>query len=544
MSVFLPSMRARLIPHAIVILVLWPLVSIGVGGALLVEQSISEGMPLGVLYAGMAAGAIRMLPEFAICGLLLLGLSLVGFSAAAALTRQARRTTLAAEAVVLLLAGAAGVALEFPAVLHHPLFRLLRTVPVWCATGWIFLIAIGIGLIVGRDLAGWWGAARSGVFLVLVSVAMWRVSFLPLWEPLRDAQPNTTVLFGIDSLSHDDDLRPLAAFTRQHHGTWYERAVTPGFLTNTVWASILMHRPVNETGVFFIRQAPDWSKAPFNLVARARRDGFTTVSYFSDQFTTFVGSEAGFDLDRSGPKGWLQVATTCVKDASVFLPLLQPRLPPIPLAGTPANQSGTYAFDVRQEVNAILAPGVVDGKTFVAAHLDSLHQSRYPRYSELTHDERDRVLLAPAGAVHDLSFDWQYPEPEKEPLGVYRWKVRWIQRLIAGEIVRTKFLDPGKNNRLIVFSDHGNRKGLLQTNFGEERFHRVIMATFGVPSRDPAGPISVAGISEWLGFDDPTRAPLEPVMVHVGVTAEEWSALMKSSRIRSNGEYSFDEKML
>ena len=54
------------------------------------------------------------------------------------------------------------------------------------------------------------------------------------------------ILLGIDSVSQADDLSPIREWTNRGGGTWYERAVAPGLLTNAVWTSILTTKPVSE----------------------------------------------------------------------------------------------------------------------------------------------------------------------------------------------------------------------------------------------------------------------------------------------------------
>jgi hypothetical protein len=240
----------------------------------------------------------------------------------------------------------------------------------------------------------------------------------------------------------------------------------------------------------------------------------------------------------------MQLATAVVKDASVFLPVGLQRLPRIPAARTPTNQSGTYAFDLRQEIRSILTSG--SGPcTFVAGHLDYLHQPLYPRFSELTRQERAAVLGAPVNSLQDLSLDWSYPVVPGDALGVYGWKLRHIQQLLAEEIEQTEFLDPAKGNRLILFSDHGNRSGLSEENFADPRYHRVVLATFGVAARDPTSPISLLDIPDLLGFRDPTRpGAADPVVEYTNGTPPEWSLLMGTANLISDGQVILDPQIV
>ncbi|HEY5609876.1 MAG TPA: hypothetical protein VIL97_01610, partial [Thermoanaerobaculia bacterium] len=369
-------------------------------------------------------------------------------------------------------------------------------------------------------------------------VSLRQIAALPPMRSGRDAGPKSIVLLGIDSLAQNEDVRILRRYAETRGGTWFEHPVSPGLMTNPVWTSLLLHRPVSETGVFLVRQPVDWSKAPFTLVKRARELGYTSWSFFSDQFTTYVGSDAGFDRNRSGPRGWLQVATTGVKDASVLLPLLLPRLPEIPFASTPRNQAGTYCFDVIGEINAILTAGsATPGGDFIAAHLDYLHQPRYPRYSEMSAREAGDVRWVPVWDIRDPSLDFNYPPIKHDPLKLYAWKLQNIQKLVTAEIEQTKFLAPEKANRLVILSDHGNRAEMEAENFGREEFYRVVFIGFGTAPRDAQKPISLLDAAELVGLDDPTRrGAAEPIVEFTSVTNEEWEELVKTARLRWNGD--------
>jgi hypothetical protein len=288
-----------------------------------------------------------------------------------------------------------------------------------------------------------------------------------------------------------------------------------------------------------IYQSVDWSRSPFQLVRRASDSGCQTISFFSDQFTTYVGSTAGFDRIRSGPKGWLQLATAGLKDASVFLPVALPLLPRIPGARTPANQSGTFAFDLRREIDAILTEGT-SRCTFVAGHIDYLHQPLYPRYSDLTPSQRSIVHRSRVEALQDLSLDWQFPVIPGDELQLYSWKSRRLQDLLAQEIRATGYLEPSKKNRLVLFSDHGNRRALTGENFGKPQYHRVIFATFGIPARDPTLPISLLDISSMLGYSEPGREKADPIVEYTDVTGPEWKQLMRSAKLLFNGRVLLD----
>ena len=75
-----------------------------------------------------------------------------------------------------------------------------------------------------------------------------------------------------------------------------------------------------------------------------------------------------------------------------------------------------------------------------------------------------------------------------------------------------------------MFSDHGARSGLSAANFGEARYSRVILATFGVPARYPRAPISLLDLGMLLGFRDVSRSdPADPVVEYTNVAVPgEW----------------------
>jgi hypothetical protein len=346
-------------------------------------------------------------------------------------------------------------------------------------------------------------------------------------------------------VTQTDDVRLLRESVRRLGGTWYEKPVPPGLLTNSVWPAIVLDRPVSETGVFLIHQTPDWDGSPFNLVRRARAGGCRTYALFPSRITFYLGRDAGFEVDRAGPRGWLHYATAFVKDGSVFLPIVLPHLREIPGSIVPVNQSGTFAYSLRRDVRAAFTAGARDGCAFVATHLDYLHQGAYPGYSELDSSERRRVRGARAASIRDLSLHWQPPPIPGEPLGIELWKLRYLQRTLGEEIERTRFLDKSKGNRLVLFSDHGNRREITEANFGEPRYHRVLFATFGVPARDPRAPISLLDIAEMLGYADERRVGrADPIVEYVNATGEEWKRLQSSARLQSDGHVVLDPEIV
>jgi hypothetical protein len=536
-----PSVGAsRIAGHLFSFLVLWPIWSVSWAPGVLVSNPLFHGVDPAALRWGMAYTALTMWREFLAVGLLLALLT----TAATAVLRPGRapgRSTTAsfvrgvADALFVALALLLGVALELPASLQHPSLGWAERLPVWAATAGLALLTIA------RPAARAWSARSLGAATrpAVVAVALVLLSWASVRarpEPSRAvARSEVRLVLGIDSVSRVFPVDGLKAFTTAFGGTWYERAVTPGLITNSVWSAIAAGRRPSELGVFFTFQAPDWSVLRPNLVTRARDAGLRTYSFFSDQFTTFVGSDLPFDENHSGPRGWKQVATAAVKDASWWLPTLLHWLPRLPGAVTPANQAGTYAFSLRRELHEIFTAGPERGGAFVAAHVDYLHQARYPGYSDLDGAERSRVVRAPLRAIRDMSLHWLYPKTEGEPLGVYAWKLAHLQSVLVSVAAETDFLSPTRRNALVLFSDHGDRSWLAEGGFGNEVLYGVLLATFGVPARDPAAPISLLDIGALVGLAPRDVPPAEPLVEYTNVVGGEWTTLLRTSRPRVDG---------
>lgn len=511
------------------------------------EHPLTAKMEFGFAVAGLAAGTLHMIPEFAGAGLLLFVTSVVVFGLLGRLSQS--RAPWAArlfEPLLLWSALSLGIAFEFPALLRYPLLKILRDLHARHAYVVLAVAMLAIVVVLGALLARLRGALLYGATAALLVMAGWAVTFVPAGDYSRQAGANSVVMLGIDSLSLADDLTPLHQLSWEQGGVFFDKAVTPGLLTNGVWPAIIMHRPVSQTGVLLTYQLPDWSRSPFNLVSEAKRQGFETWSYFSDQFTTHVGTLGGFDRDRSGPVGWLQMATFSVKDGSVLLPVLLPRLPKIPLARTPPNQASTYAYDLRAEIREMLTAGGGSRPAFVAGHSDYLHQAAYPRFSDLTDEEASAVLAGTVNSLQDWSLHWQYPEAPGEPLKLYDWKVRRIQQVFAEELAATAFLDPAKKNRLALFSDHGNRSGLNNDNFGQPQYYNVPLLVFGVPARDPQAPVSLVDVSTLLGFIDESQPAATPAVVEYANLADEqeWQRAIVTAKREWDGRLIFDPEII
>ncbi len=517
----------RILPNGIVFFAAWPLASTIAATIDLKSQPMTSLLPWTATFAMLLRAQSRLVSEWILVGALGAVVSIFLFSF---LCRRPSRSEsaalLAIEPFLAMLAVLAGIATEYPAVLAHPFLRSVGGLSVQAAIAVLIVSALGLFALVGLQSRGpRGGAAWLAAGAVLIAAAG-LVSRSPVHRRGSEKSLGSIALLGIDSLSQSDDLAPLRDFTAANHGIYFSRVVTTGVVTNAVWGSILQHRPVREIEGWTIFVPTDWKRVPYDLVRAAHRAGWTTVSYFSDQFTSYVGSEAGFDVDRSGPMGWFQLATATLKQNSVFLAVALPRLPAVPGARTPRNQSGTFAFDVSAELDDLLSCPDGSGHCFSAGHLDYLHQPLYPRFDELTAAERKVVLASRATSVQDLSFDWRYPSIPGDSLGLYRWKVGHVQQLVAGALRRTGFLDPARGNRLVLFSDHGSRRNLTNANFGNPVYWNVLLAAFGTGPRDASQPISLLEIAELLGLADPTRtAPDVPEVEYADVGNEDLPAL-------------------
>ncbi|NOT27198.1 MAG: hypothetical protein HOP16_13965 [Acidobacteria bacterium] len=350
-------------------------------------------------------------------------------------------------------------------------------------------------------------------------------------------RPSELVLLGLDSVAQTDDVGSLREFVATRGGAWYQRAVAPGLLTNAVWASVMTMKPVREHGVFQTFQPFPRNQA--KLLQSARAAGFYTVSVFSDQITCAIGSQAGFDEDRSGPIGWRQMMLTAVQNSSVFLPLFRPILSGAPWSAAPVNHAGTYTYDLTREVREILTSGVPGRKTFVAAHLTYLHLAAYPRAFDLSGHELWRMAQARAGSLRDRSFYWQDSDLPTDPVPLHRWKLARLQRVIRETVESTGFLDGG---RLLIFSDHGERTGLTPETIGDPRFHHVLLASFGLPVANVDQPRSLADIGSLLGLSPPQAS--DPVVEFINPPPELWPSLTASARPRWSGQVDVDPVLL
>lgn len=534
---FRDTAASRLIPHAFVFAVVWPVMSVLFGAVEIAEQSVAKNASWELVLLGCFSAAGFLLPEFIALAAILTATTVILFSlvdgALCTTTGGAfTRRYAAMEPVLFSLAFTCGVSIEHPSLLRHPAFMMLRQMTVRHALPAAITVILTAALLYGHVRGNRRGAAAAALIVAIALAAGWAITSLPILTAGPATVANSIVLLGLDSLSQSDDVLRLKEFTTRHAGTWYSNAVTPALVTNAVWGSILMHRPPSESGVLLVYQEVDWSRVPFNLVAEANRRRYKTYSFFSSQFTSYVGSKAGFQVDRSSPVGWLYPATGFVKNASVFMPILLPRLPPIPFSGAPRNQEGTFAYDLRAAVREILT--ATDGKhpSFVAAHLDYLHAHGFPRNRELGSDVRT-VLDARVGMLEDQSLDPESPTTDA-PFPLREWKIQHLQRVVAEELEASDFFRRG--NRLVIFSDHGLRSGFSATNFGKRSYTHVLLATFGVPARPMSAPVSLIDIAQMISMPAPGKTrPHAPVVQHAAVSPQEAIAIQKSIRERRCG---------
>jgi hypothetical protein len=531
------EVRRRLGLHALVILGVWPLLSLAMAAVEIRElpyYAVSPGQAL----LGAVAGTVVLVPDFALVGLLalLVSSSCFGLLAWTGWLPTTRRREIVVEPVLLFLAAYVGIACCYPSVLANPVLTFARDYPVLPVTIGLALAAAGAAILRG-------GGVR-GVVVALVVCAVGAAVPQPVARGILPTRVGAgrapIVVLGLDSLSHADDLAQLRRLAALPGGSWYAHAVSPGLLTNAVWTSILRMQPVHTHGVFHTFQA--FPAAADTLVTRARDAGLRTISLFPDQITCAVGSQAGFDEDRSGPIGWRQLATSIVENASLLLPVARPLLPR--LGDVPANHAGTYAYDLDRELDQVFAEGDRGGRALMIAHLTYLHSPRYPSYRELDAAERHRVWWTPAGRVRDRSFDWQDEQHDSDAIALRPWKVRRLTGAVLASLERTRFLAPARSGQLVVLSDHGDRAGLSPATFWKPEYHHVPLVTVGLPARpDLDAPISLLDTAALLGLA-PSAAPSDPSVEFIVSAPAQWPPLVRSAQLAWDGTVTLDAALL
>jgi hypothetical protein len=486
-------------------------------------------------FQASALGTLIRLPDLIVSGAIFFGLSAFIFRRLGAAPGSGRMSSvrLFTEPIVAFVTACFGIALWYPSLLSQPLFLPLDFLPIV----WYLLLLVGIVLLGALVTGGRGKRLRLAGALLLVGL----LTPAPLWirtmvERAFGAAP-TALLLGIDSLSHHDDLSPIASWVKGNGGTWYDRAVTPGLFTNAVWTSVLTEQPIRTHHVYhtFLKMRA----ADAVLLADAKREGYRTIGMFSDQLTSAQGSTAGFDVDRSGPMGWRQLLLPMVANSAVLVPVISSALPRPWPGAVPSNESGTFSYDLRREVRSLLSAGKDGQKTFVAAHLTYVHLPVYPSTFEMSLDEFESVLRTPAIVVRDRTIDWQDKDRPDDPVPLNLWKVRRVQRVIEEEVTNSGFVKNG--GKLVVFSDHGSRVSLSYETFGDPRYHHVMLATFGLPPSCPTEPISLLDIGRLMGF---SKVHAEPSLEFAFPDAGKWPVFFETVKLRWSGQVDVDESLL
>jgi hypothetical protein len=529
-------LKARLLTHGLVAFVAWPLFTVI---AAAVEAGAMPYYHLAFYRAlGISAASVYLLgPDFLLAALCLSCVSVAIFSIFGHVRADRRRhVRLFVEAALTFLAIFCGTALWYPTVLSHALLVLLWALPTWIVL--LLLVACAANLVCQVAAPG--SRVRLAVVLGVLGITAPMPALIvgSVWG--GHARPADVVVLGLDSISQSDDVDLLREWAGRHHGAWYDHAVSPGLLTNAVWSSVLTMQPVRDHGVFHVFQRLAPGRTP--LLKAAAQAGFYSISFFPDQTTCVVGSQGGFDEDRSGPLGWRQLALATVENSSVLLPLIRPVMPRLPWSVAPPNHAGTFTYDLRRDVRDILLSGRArDQRVFAVGHLTYLHTASYPRATDLSWNDLLAVAGSPAGALRDRSFDWDDVDLPTDALTLHRWKLAHLQSVVASTVDQTHFLDRG--GKLLVFSDHGERSGLTLQTFAERRYHNVVLVTFGLPETDIEQPKSLIDIAALIGFVVPA-APADPVVEFAVAPSEMWSKLAETSRVNWSGLVDLDSDML
>ena len=525
-------MPQRLVRHAQVVGIAWPLlivVAASVEATRLPYYSVTWPQA----FQAALLGLVLLTTDVVIAGAAFCALSFFVFRR---FGRTARRGVhLVFEPILLFAAIAWGASLWYPSLLTHLLFGPLAYFPVWLVTLIAGVLVVGGACLLGRP------QSRPTLVIVLVAVGISAPVPALLAERLRLTEYETPalVILGLDSISQSDDVSRLREWIEDRDGTWYTRAVAPGLLTNPVWTSVLTLTPVHEHGVFHTFQSLGANEP--RLLRAARAHGYHTVSLFSDQLTCAIGSDAGFDDDRSGPVGWRQLMLPLVQNASVLIPLWKPALPRIYSMAAPPNQAGTFTYSLRRDLREILRSGVAGRRVLAAAHLTYLHLPSYPRYFDLTWGEIGKVAKTTAASVRDRSFDWQDQDRASDPVPLRAWKLQNLQRIVTDEVAASGLVARG--GRLVVFSDHGDRQGLTAETFRDPRFHHVILATINLPPRSPGAPVSLIDIASLAGLVD-GRTVEDPAVEFVLGRPELWPTLVSSARLHWSGTVTLSPVLL
>ena len=187
----------------------------------------------------------------------------------------------------------------------------------------------------------------------------------------------------------------------------------------------------------------------------------------------------------------------------------------------------------------LLRAGSDGTRTLVLAHLTYTHLPAYPAMRDLSWADLRAIAGAARGLVTDRAFDWQDVDRDTDPIKLHAWKLQYLQRVIESEVEAAGLTTGGR--RLILFSDHGDRRGLDVNNFHDERYHHVLLATFGLPARCAASPVSLIDIGLLAGLSE-KRA--RPEVEFTLAPQDQWPALVRSARLRWSGDVDLDAGLL
>lgn len=520
--------------HLVAALLLWPSFTI-IGTTLAVANLPYFSVSLSEAVGASVVATLLIAPDMLVAGAMFFGASraIFGRLGASVGGAGADALRLLLEPLLMLTGVAVGVALWYPAILGSLILAPLGALSA------ASVVAVLLGAVVAGSIFVAKRHKRLQLAAALIGVGV--ASPLPL--TMRSAlephfgHPPEAIILGLDSVSYHDSYAPFAEWVQARGGVWYERAVTPGLLTNSVWASILTTHPVRQHGVFHTFQPlPD---TPPAMLASARAEGYRTVSVFTDQLTCAVGSRAGFDEDRSSPVGWRQLLLPLAADNSLLVPIVKPALPRLWPSLSPPNHAGTFTYDLRREIRGILRAGARAQRTFVAAHINYPHHPAYPGVWDLSWPELWQLAKAPAARLRDRSFNWQDRDEPSDPVQLHPWKLRHLHEVLMAEIDAAHYVQNG--GRLVVFSDHGDRAGLAVDNFADPRYYHVPLATFGVAPRCPEEPISLLDIGSLLGWSKTHAVPSVEFTI---APQEQWSRLVSTAGLQWSGDVNLDRTLL
>ena len=287
-------LRNRLLTDLLFVATAWPLYTF-IGSVLEARLLPYQMVSWGQAFVGALAGTALLLPEMAIIGACFVVLSWAVF-------RRRGCKPHWSEPAALFVSLTAGAAFWHPGILARPLFLPGPNTPAWAAMAALIALAGALVFVSGRP------GARAPLAVTMLSIGL--LAPLPVVARAQVAgsfgDAPRLVILGLDSLSHADDLSTLRAWVRRERGAWYERAVTPGLLTNAVWASIMTGRPISDHGVFETFQSLTPESA--TLIREASAQGYRTVSFFPDQLTCAVGIRKRASIeckaDQSGGGNW------------------------------------------------------------------------------------------------------------------------------------------------------------------------------------------------------------------------------------------------